>query len=148
MGLSITRARGALSHLTPAGWLASAGGLAIAAALALLVLGKLGFHFDPFNLTARKVERLQGQVDQKTGELAAAQGQARAGEAAGRIFEREISRTETTRIIHEENDHALRAAPGADAPLDPVYVDTVNRGLCRYASTPAAACAELRPPDP
>lgn len=37
-------------------------------------------------------------------------------------------------IITEENDRAIRQAPGADAPLDPALDAAARRGLCRRAA--------------
>ena len=39
-----------------------------------------------------------------------------------------------TRQIEKDNADAIRTAPGADAPVDPVLADTARRGLCRYAA--------------
>lgn len=48
-------------------------------------------------------------------------GQTAAGEAA-------------TDSITEENQRAIRQAPGADAPVDPAVHDAGLRGLCRRAA--------------
>ena len=45
--------------------------------------------------------------------------------------EGEQSATDT---ITRENDHAIRTAPGADAPVDPALRDTGLAGLCRRAA--------------
>ncbi len=134
----------ATPYLVPLRIAAAIAGVVVLVIVLASVGGKLGFKWDPLN----RMGRLETKVDEQAGQIAGAAAQAKGAEAAQRITERSIERTETTRIIHEENADAIRTAPGADVLLDPGFVDTVNRGLCRYASTPAAACREVRQAGP
>lgn len=70
-----------------------------------------------------------------------AEGGADAARDANKILDRARARDTHITITEERHRDAILAAPGADAPLDPGFVDAVNRGLCEYASTPG--CAEV-----
>ena len=104
--------------------LAKAVGLAIAAA-ALILLALFGWHEWQASRTASTEARLaSGQAG-----AALASGQ----DAANAIGNR-MDADAATDTITRENDHAIRTAPGADAPVDPALRDTALRGLCRRAA--------------
>ena len=65
--------------------------------------------------------------------------------AAGATIATERARQDALTItLHQDNAHALEAAPGADAPLDPALNLAGRRGLCRYAAYAGdVSCAGL-----
>ena len=76
-------------------------------------------------------------------------GQVAAGQAASAVVDKGAARDQLTLNIHTDNAHAIAAAPGSNARLDPALNAVGRRGLCRfgvYAADPA--CAGLRGPDP
>lgn len=56
------------------------------------------------------------------------------GEDAVRTVGNQAAAETATDAITRENDHAIRSAPGADAPVDPAASDAGLRGLCRRAA--------------
>ena len=88
-------------------------------------------------------------VAQAKGEAAVAGAQASAAGEASTIFDTGARRQAAAAITHEENAHAIAAAPGAGVGLDPRLNDAGRHGLCRYAAyVDDPGCAGLREPDP
>lgn len=122
-----------LRTLTPLGWLTLT---LMGLALCGLMLGGLGFRWDPFELTRRRAERAEVAAAQARSEASA-----RAAEAEGQSAQIErldaahtlIRRTEaaTTPILLE-----ARTAHDADLPLSPDRLDRLRAHddqLCRIA---------------
>ena len=100
--------------------------MATLAGLALIILLALfGWHEWQATRTARTEARLA------TGQAGAALSSGR--DAANTIGNR-MEADAATDTITRENDHAIRTAPGADAPVDPALRDAALRGLCRRAA--------------
>ena len=99
--------------------------LSLVTAAALILLALFGWHEWRSTRTAKVETRL-------------ATGQAGAALASGRDAANTIgNRMEAdagTDTVTRENDHAIRTAPGADAPVDPALRDAALRGLCRRAA--------------
>ena len=96
--------------------------VSLVTAVALILLALFGWHEWRVMRTAKVETRL-------------ATGQAGAALASGRDAANTIGkRAEAdagTDTVTRENDHAIRTAPGADAPVDPALRDAALRGLCR-----------------
>ncbi|MEN2791538.1 hypothetical protein ABC974_18025 [Sphingomonas oligophenolica] len=91
----------------------------------LLLLALVGWHEWQVARTARAETRLAA------GQAAAALASGRdAGNAIGNRMDADAE----TDTITRENDHAIRTAPGADAPVDPALRDAGLAGLCRRAA--------------
>ncbi|WP_029415688.1 hypothetical protein [Brevundimonas bacteroides] len=136
---------GLLRSLTPVGWLV---GICMGLAGVAILLGGLGFRWDPFDLARRRADRAEAAAD-----LARSEAAARAAEAegqAGQVVRLDaahtiIRRTEaaTTPILLE-----ARTAHDADLPLSPDRLDRLRAHddeLCRIASD-LGGCAAA--PDP
>lgn len=122
--------------ITPQGRALSAG-LKILAGLVLAVvllagLSKVGFHFDPFGLTQRRLAKTQVEAAEAKGAATVAKGEAAAGVAALEAYDRGAARAQRTQQVRQGNSHAILTAPGADAPVDPDLARTFVRGLCHY----------------
>jgi len=80
----------------------------------------------------------QGATHQLKGALKAedtaitGRAQAQAGQDAQRIVVAGQAHEAIDFTVHQENANAIAKAPGADAPLDPALIATVNAGLRRY----------------
>jgi hypothetical protein len=100
--------------------------IAALAGLALIILLALfGWHEWRASRTAHAETRLAaGQAG-----AALASGQ----DAANTIGNR-MDADAGTDTVTRENDNAIRNAPGASAPVDPVLRDVALRGLCRRAA--------------
>lgn len=134
-----------LRTLTPLGWIA---GIVVVVAATGLVLGGLGFRWDPFDLSRRRLE---------AAELSAARAEA---EAAARSAEAQAQADQVTRLdaaLHtlRSLDRATtlsiqeaRTADDADLPLATDRADRLrdhDRELCRIVPD-LAGCAAA--PDP
>jgi predicted negative regulator of RcsB-dependent stress response len=104
--------------------LARAVALAIAAA-ALILLALFGWHEWQATRTARAEARLA------TGQAGAALA---SGQDAANTIGNRMDTDAATDTVTRENDHAIRTAPGADAPVDAALRDAALRGLCRRAA--------------
>lgn len=94
-------------------------------------------------------QRVAVQAQRQAGAATVSAGQAQAETATQRIVVAGQARDQLDIEVHQHNDRAIAAAPGADAPLDPRLNDVGRRGLCQhpaYAADPG--CAGLRPADP
>jgi len=98
-------------------------GLAVLALV--LLLAAFGWHEWRVTRTAKAEARLA------TGQAGAALASGR--DAANMIGNR-MDADAATDTVTRENDHAIRTAPGADAPVDPALRDAALRGLCRRAA--------------
>jgi hypothetical protein len=117
--------------------------------LALALLRGLGVKFDPFHLGDRQLASAQQAAATAKGEAAVANGQAEAQHQAATVADAGARRDSLTVTIHTDNEHAIQAAPGAAAGVDPDLNRVGRRGLCRYrAYADDPACAGLRGPDP
>ena len=100
--------------------------LAGLATLALvLLLAMFGWHEWRSARTARVETRLA------TGQAGAALA---SGQDAANSIGNRMDADAATDTVTRENDHAIRTAPGADAPVDPALRDAALRGLCRRAA--------------
>lgn len=134
-----------LRALTPLGWLAA--GL-VGLAVAALVLGSLGFRWDPLDLARRRADRAEASasIARSEAEARAAEAQAQAGQVA-----RLDSVLATTRRLDATTHRSTlqaRAADDADLPLAPDRLDRVrahDRELCRIAPE-LGGCASASDP--
>ena len=94
-------------------------------AAALILLAVFGWHEWRATRTARAEARLA------TGQASAALA---SGQDAANIIGNRMEADAATDTVTRENDHAIRTAPGADAPVDPALRDAALRGLCRRAA--------------
>lgn len=105
-----------LKALTPLGWLAV--GVAVLAAIAV-VLGSLGFRWDPFDLARRHADRVEQAAATATAEAAA-----RSAEASGQAGQvaRLDAAIRSTVALERATAHSIqiaRTADDASTPLDP-----------------------------
>jgi hypothetical protein len=134
-----------LRALTPAGWLVA---IVIAVTGLALVLGGLGFRWDPFDLSRRRLER----AERATAEARAGSA-ARAAEAAGQAGQivRLDAAHDTLRSLDRVTDTALQTARTADDASQSLPADRADRlrrhdaELCRLAPDLGGCTA---PPDP
>lgn len=141
-----------LRSLTPLGWLAATlAGLAMTA----MLLGGLGFRWDPFDLTRRRADRAEAAADR-----ARSQAAARAAEAEGQAGQ--VARLDAAHTLARRTEAATipvlleaRTAHDADLPLSPDRLDRLRAHddeLCRIApdlgGCPAATdpAGDRRPP--
>lgn len=107
-------------------------------------LSKLGFHFDPFGLGKRRLDRAENTAVVETAKAAVAQAQADVGVHALRAYDAAQLKNQATRQIRTENRDAILSTPGADAPIDPGLSRRFDDGLCRYEAYAAdPGCAGL-----
>jgi hypothetical protein len=120
-----------LKALTPLGWLAvGVAGLAAAA----IVLGGLGFRWDPFDLARRRADRAEQAASVATAEAAA-----RSAEAAGQAgqvarLDAAVRSTVALERATAQSIQIARTADDASTPLDPDRADRLrdhDRELCR-----------------
>ena len=123
----------ALRTLAPLGWLAL--GLAALAAVAL-ILGGLGFRWDPLDLARRRADRAE-----QAAAVATAQSTARTAEAeaqTGQVVRLDAA-LQSAVALERATAHALQTARTADdasTPLDPDRADRLrdhDRQRCRLA---------------
>ena len=132
-----------LRSLTPLGWLAAA---LVIVSLALLVLGGLGFRWDPFDLDRRRAERAEASavLAQRTAAARTAEAEAQAGQVArldGTLNTLRRTDAATTRSIVDAQE-----APDADQSLTPDRRDRLrahDRELCRLALDLGGCAAAL-----
>lgn len=125
--------RGLSRSLSPAGWTALIVVLAIVCAV---VLGGLGFRWDPFDLSRRRAERAEQATMQAQAEALAwtAEAQGQAGQVA-----RLDAALRTTRSLDRATTLSIqeaRTADDADLPLSTDRADRLrdhDRQLCRIA---------------
>lgn len=122
-----------LRTLTPTGWLAL--GLAAAAAAAL-VLGGLGFRWDPFDLGRRRLDRAQASAATAVEE--AAVRSAEAGGQAGQVARLEAA-VQSVVALERVTTRSIQTAREADDSATPLPADRAvrlrdhDRELCRLA---------------
>ncbi|MCA3698301.1 hypothetical protein [Brevundimonas sp.] len=119
--------------LTPLGWLTL---ILVCVATVALLLGGLGFRWDPFDLARRRADRAEAAAD-----LAHAEAVARAAEAEGQSGQ--VARLDTAHTIIRRTEAATtpilleaRTAHDADLPLSPDRLDRLRAHddeLCRIA---------------
>lgn len=122
-----------LKALTPLGWLAV--GVAVLAAIAV-VLGSLGFRWDPFDLARRRADRAEQAAATATAEAAA-----RSAEASGQAGQvaRLDAAVRSTVALERATAHSIqiaRTADDASTPLDPDRADRLRAHdgeLCRVS---------------
>lgn len=120
-----------LRSLTPLGWLTL---ILVCVATLGLLLGSLGFRWDPFDLAQRRAERAEAAAD-----LARAEATARAAEAEGQSGQ--VARLDAAHTIIRRTEAATtpilleaRTAHDADLPLSPDRLDRLRAHddeLCR-----------------
>ena len=98
---------------------------ALAAAALILLLALVAWHEWRAAGTAKAEMRLAA------GQAGAALA---SGQDAGNAIGNRMDADAATDTITRENDHAIRTAPGADAPVDPALRDAALAGLCRRAA--------------
>ena len=133
-----------INFASPWGW--ALGVLAVLAIgwLAITVLGGLGFRFDPFNTTEKRLET--AQTTAVTATIAAG---ARAQEAAGARdttlkVEHTLNQVRRAETIAAELTTQARAAPNANEDLDPDRRARLRSEHERLCDARPAVC----PPDP
>ena len=100
--------------------------MAALAGLALIVvLALFGWHEWRASRTAQTETRLAA------GQAGAALA---SGQDAANMIGNRMDADAGTDTVTRENAHAIRNAPGAGAPVDPVLRDVALRGLCRRAA--------------
>ncbi len=122
-----------LRALTPLGWLVT--GVAMLAVVAL-VLGGLGFRWDPFDLARRRADRAEAAAVVAQGNAAARS--AEAGGQAGQVARLDAALETHRRIdaVTTRSTLEARAADDADHSLSPDRIDRLrahDRELCRIA---------------
>lgn len=131
--------------LTPLGWLA--GGVVVLIGL-VLVLGGLGFRWDPFDLSRRRIDRAE-----QSAERSQAVARARAAEAAGQAGQvaRLDAVLQTTRSLDRATDRSIqtaRNADDADLPIPAARAERLrdhDRELCRLAPDLGGCSASAEP---
>lgn len=119
--------------------------LSAALLCAVLILGGMTYvNHMRHALDAAKV----GEATQ-TDKAAVATGQSAAQVDAAIIADRGAQRDILLAALHEDHAHAIQAAPGASAPVDPAVAAAVRSGLCGYAAyADDPGCAGLRVGNP
>ncbi|QCQ99451.1 hypothetical protein [Brevundimonas sp. SGAir0440] len=133
-----------LRALTPLGWLAAA---ATALALGFVLLGGLGFRWDPLNLQHKRLEAARIQA-RDAAAVAAAQADARRIETEGaavqaRRVDHYYHTTGAARRVTTAAVAQARSADDADQPLETLRADRLrdhDGELCRIAPD-LAGCA-------
>ena len=136
-----------LRTLAPLGWLALS---LVALAAVVLILGGLGFRWDPFDLTRRRADRAE-----QTAAVATAQAAARAAEVEGQTAQvvRIDAALQSAVALERATAHALqiaRTADDASTPLDTDRADRLrdhDRQLCRLAPNLGGCPAAPDPAD-
>jgi hypothetical protein len=134
-----------LRALTPLGWLVA--GVSALAAVALL-LGGLGFRWDPFDLAGRRADRAEASAA-----LSRVEAAARAAEAegqAGQVARLDAALTTTRRVdaATTRSTLAAKAADDADLPLSPARLERLrahDRELCRITPDLGGCAAPADP---
>jgi hypothetical protein len=139
------RALALFRGLTPVGWLAVAVTGVVAA---VLILGGLGFRWDPFDLARRRLER----VEQKSA-AAVAEAAARSAEATAQTGQ--MTRLEaalrSTVALERATSRSIQDARHADDASEPLPADRVDRlrdhdrELCRLAPGLEGCAASAEP---
>lgn len=147
-----------LNALTPWGW-AAAGLLGLV--FLVLTAGALGFRWDPFRLTERRLERTRADLTVARADLSARRIEQAA--EAGQRARLDVHHRQTTAVtaLTVAAQTQARSAPDAQTPLDPDRtrrLHDLDRGLCGLApdlegcaATPGPAGRgepTLRPGDP
>ncbi len=94
---------------------------------AIILIGLIMISFS--QCSKARVAGAETRVATKQGEATSANG----SDAIATVGAAQ-RRDETISTITEENDRAIKSAPGADAPVDPAVAAAGRRGLCRYAA--------------
>lgn len=130
--------------LSPKNWLLMGVGLAVAGALAWAGIQTTRLHHAEKQAAAAKV------VAQISADHAiVASGQVAAMQSAAEIADAGAQRQAVDITVHQDNAHAIQAAPGSAVRLDPALNAAGRRGLCRYpAYADDPGCAGLRPDHP
>lgn len=119
--------------LTPLGWAFAAAGVL---GVGLLVLGGVGFRWDPFNHSQRRLEAAQAQAQVGQAEAAARRLEAEAAiQQSRRLDQFHQQQTATARTIAIAVEQA-RSADDAKTPLDARRAERLrghDRELCRLA---------------
>ncbi|WP_292227902.1 hypothetical protein [Brevundimonas sp.] len=119
--------------LTPLGWMAVAAGVL---GVGLLLLGGLGFRWDPFNQTQRRLETAQAQAEVGRLEAEARRLESAAAvQQARRLDQFHQQQTATGRATAAVVEQA-RSADDAEIPLDAHRAERLrghDRELCRLA---------------
>lgn len=134
-----------LRTLAPMGWLAL--GVAVLAVVAI-VLGGLGFRWDPFDLARRRLDRAEASAA-----VAMQQADARSAEARGQAgqvarLDAAVQSAVTLERVTARSIHDARTADDSSLPLPADRVDRLrdhDRELCRIAPDLVGCPA---PPDP
>lgn len=116
----------------------------------VIVLGNLGFKFDPFNLAAHKQAETQKELNVSKGDALTSEGQSAVTQSGLKRADLRAVEDRLSQQIHEANANDLRQTEGADAPFSDAHVDAINRGLCKYGNLYASdpVCASVRTIDP
>lgn len=136
-----------LGTLTPLGWLAT--GAAAVGAVAL-VLGGLGFRWDPFDLGHRRLDRAEASAATALGEAAArsAEADGQAGQVAR--LDAAVQSAVTLDRVMARSIQTARTADDASLPLPTDRVARLrdhDRELCRIAAALVGCSATSDPAD-
>lgn len=131
--------------LTPLGWIAGGGAILIGLAL---VLGGLGFRWDPLDLSRRRAERAEAAAVQASAEAAAraAEAQGQAGQVAR--LDAALATARSLERATAQSIQIARTADDASLPLSPDRADRLrdhDRELCRLAPDLVGCAAPADP---
>lgn len=89
------------------------------------------------------------KAQETAGHAVVAEHQAQAAQEAQAIVVRGGARDHVDVVLHQENAHAIEAAPGASAPLGAGFVTVFNQRVCQHPAE-STDCGQppVRPADP
>ena len=131
--------------LSPVGWLAVG---AVALATAAVVLGGLGFRWDPFDLDRRRLERAEASADSARADAVARSAEAAA--QAGQVVRLDAA-LQSVVALERTTARSLQDARTADDASVPLTADRIDRlrshdrELCRIAPD-LGGCASASDP--
>lgn len=122
--------------------------LAVAAAIALafVALGALGFRFDPFDLSARKLARAQTETAQAKTDTAVATIEAAGARDTTTRVEIALAQSAAAQDLATHLSTLTRNAPDANEPLDPDRIDRLrdfDQQLCAVRPAICASAPDL-----
>lgn len=123
-----------VNALTPWGW-AAAGLLALV--FLVLTAGALGFRWDPFRLTERRLERTRADLAVARSDLSARRIEQAAETGQRARLDTHHRQTTAVAALTAAAETQARSAPDADQPLDADRtrrLHDLDRGLCELAA--------------
>jgi hypothetical protein len=105
--------------------------------------------FALWRIEAGHAHKLAQQADAARAADSMDQAKAAASQTAASVVDAGADRDQHTLNLHEENSHAIEAAPGYGQSLDPDLNAAGRRGLCGFAAyADDPDCVQLRGADP